>query len=64
VLLDQPCQDPAGSMALLPRRRRVLGQHGLDRRLERIQPGDDLTGVFRAGGTGSANACRTVSRPI
>jgi hypothetical protein len=51
-------------MALLPRRRRVLGQHGLDRRLERIQPGDDLTGVFRAGGTGSANACRTVSRPI
>ena len=26
--------------------------------------GDDLSGIFRAGGTGSAKACRTVSLPI
>ena len=34
----QPGEDPAGRMTLLPRRCRVLDQHGVDRGLERLQP--------------------------
>jgi hypothetical protein len=32
--------------------------------LNASSPGDDLTAVFRAGGRGSDNACRTVSLPL
>lgn len=37
MFVDQPGQDPAGSMALLPRRRRVLDEHRVDRRFEWIE---------------------------
>ena len=37
VLIDQPGQHPTGGVPLLPRRVQILGQHRVDRRLERLQ---------------------------
>jgi hypothetical protein len=49
ALLNEPGQNPAGSMALLPWRRRILGQHGIDRRLERLQPPGHALSWFAFG---------------
>ena len=38
MLIDQAGQDPPRSMTLLLRRIQITAQHGIDRRLERLQP--------------------------
>ncbi|KRE51519.1 hypothetical protein ASG92_26000 [Arthrobacter sp. Soil736] len=64
VLLHEPGQDPAGSMTLLGGAVVSSVSMASIECLNASSRGDDLTGVFRAGGRGSDNACRTVSLPI
>ena len=45
VLVNEPGQNPAGGMALFPRRRRVLEEHRVDRGFEWLKPsGHSLSG--------------------